>query len=314
MAASQPSPVPAYVPKAPCRSTFLDLGRLRYHVREWGDPDAPLVFMLHGWMDVAASFQFLVDELSHAWHVVAPDWRGYGLTDWSNQGCYWIPDYLFDLEKLLDHFSPNAPVRLVGHSMGGNIAVIYAGVRAHRVRAVVNLEGLGLPGDPAQAAGGRLARWLDEMREPPTLRSYASYAAVVERLQKTNPQLRADRAQYLAAHWSRQATNGRFEILADPAHKVVDPYLYRSEEAAVVWAAIAAPVLWIMATDSAYAQQMQALPEFGERLLGIAKLRRQWLPGAGHMMHHDCPTELARGIEDFFDQTLAEAPPGARAR
>lgn len=309
MAASTPLQTAAYVPKKRCESTFIDVGQLRYHVREWGDPNAPLLFMLHGWMDVAASFQFLVDELAHSWHVVAPDWRGYGLSDWSKQGCYWMPDYLFDLEKLLDHFSPNAPVRLVGHSMGGNISVIYAGVRAHRVRAVANLEGLGLPGEPPAQAGLRLARWLDEMRERPTLRSYSSFEAVVARLQKTNPRLGVDRAQFLAAHWSRQRADGNFEILGDPAHKVINPYLYRAEEVTTIWAAVTAPVLWVMAKDSSYAKKMQALPGYSKHVAGITKVRRLWLEDSGHMMHHDQPTQLARWIEDFFAETTAESPP-----
>ena len=95
------------------RSEFHSIRGLRYHVRVWGDAGAPRLFMLHGWMDVAASFQFLVDSLSRDWHVIAPDWRGFGLSEWRPEG-YWFPDYYADLEALLDLYQPGAPVLLVG--------------------------------------------------------------------------------------------------------------------------------------------------------------------------------------------------------
>ena len=196
-------PVTGYRERCAPRSTFVELPRLRYHMREWGVPGSPLLVMLHGWMDVAASFQFLVDELRQDWHVVAPDWRGYGLTEWARQGCYWMPDYLADLDPLLDHFSAHEPVRIVGHSMGGNVATLYAGVRPERVRALVNLEGLGLAGDAPDKTPARLAQWLDEMRAPPLLQDYASLDEVAARLRKNNPRLSDERARYLAANWSR---------------------------------------------------------------------------------------------------------------
>ncbi len=104
----------------PSTSHFLPVRGLRYHVRTWGRPEAPLLVVLHGWMDVSASFQFLVDALQGDWHVVAPDWRGFGLTDWAADG-YWFADYLADLDVLLDHWSPGRPATVLGHSMGGNV-------------------------------------------------------------------------------------------------------------------------------------------------------------------------------------------------
>ena len=299
MAASMP-PAPGYQVRCVSRSTFVELPRLRYHVREWGDPGAPMLFMLHGWMDVAASFQFLVDELKQDWHVIAPDWRGYGLSGWARQGCYWMPDYLADLDCLLDHYSAHEPVRLVGHSMGGNVATLYAGILPKRVRALVNLEGLGLPGDSPDKAPARLAQWLDEMRTPPSLQDYASLGEVIARLQRNNPRLSESRARFLATHWSRVREDGRREILGDPAHKIVNPYLYRSEEALAIWGAIRAPVLWVMARESRYAQKMDASVEFGRRVASIPRVTRRWIDTAGHMMHHDEPRLLAHMVEEFL--------------
>jgi pimeloyl-ACP methyl ester carboxylesterase len=133
--------------------------------------------LLHGWMDVSASFQFLVDALSADWDAYAPDWRGYGLTQWSGADSYWFPDYMGDLDALLERIQPDAPVNLVGHSLGGNVAGLYAGVRPARVAKFVNLEGFGMPATKPEQAAKRYARWMDELRVAPKLRPYPDYAA-----------------------------------------------------------------------------------------------------------------------------------------
>jgi len=158
----------------PSRSEFIAVRGLRYHVRHWGSEGAPKLFMAHGWMDVSASFQFVVDCLQRDWHVIAPDWRGFGLTNNPGVDCYWFADYLGDLDAILAHYSPAEPVNLLGHSMGGNVVCLYAGVRPHRIRKLVNLEGFGLPATRPEQAPGRYAKWLDELRTPPVIRHYAS--------------------------------------------------------------------------------------------------------------------------------------------
>jgi len=114
-----------------------------YTVTEWGDEHAPLMVFLHGFADCGATFQFVVDAFQDDWHVVAPDWRGCGDTR-VDTTAFWFPDYLADLDRLLDHYSANAPACLVGHSMGGNIAGLYAGAFPERVARLINLEGFGL--------------------------------------------------------------------------------------------------------------------------------------------------------------------------
>ncbi|MCK9193117.1 MAG: lysophospholipase, partial [Nevskia sp.] len=107
------------------RSEFLRVRDLRHHVRRWGDADGAKLVLLHGWLDVSASFQELVAALiggqTQSWQVLAPDLRGFGYTEWPQEG-YWFQDYLGDLDGLLDHYVPNEPVVLVGHSMGAQIA------------------------------------------------------------------------------------------------------------------------------------------------------------------------------------------------
>ena len=291
------------------RSEFVPIRQLQYHVRIWGQPvpgEAPLV-MVHGWMDVSASYQFVVDALSRDRWVIAPDWRGYGQTRWGQTDNYWIADYLADLDFLLDHYSPQQPVDLVGHSLGGNVVMHYAGVRPDRIRRLVNLEGFGMPVTRPAQAPGRYAQWMDQLkalhRGELALRPYDSLDGVAGRLMKTNPRLGADKAQWLAAHWAGQNAQGQWEILGDPAHKIVNAHLFQVEEALELYRRIQAPVLFVEADHNSLNEWWKGrftLEEFHQRLKVVPTLRCEVIREAGHMLHHDQPDQLARLIEDFI--------------
>jgi pimeloyl-ACP methyl ester carboxylesterase len=285
------------------RSEFIAIRGLRYHVRHWGNPQAPAIIMLHGWMDVSASFQFLVDALAQDWHVIAPDWRGFGLTQHASGG-YWYPDYLADLEAMLDHYSPQSPVNLLGHSLGANVAGLYAGIRPTRIRKLIDVEGFGMPNAVPCEAPARYAQWLDALKEPPGLRSYASRKEVAARLQKTNPRLSDERAAFLASHWAAPDESGRWHILADTAHRLPNPTLYRVEEILACWRAIEAPVLWIEAIDSELTSRLDAgqgaRAEIDRRIAFIPNVTMLMVDAAGHMVHHDQPEVMAAAIERFL--------------
>lgn len=288
----------------PSRSEFIPVRGLRLHVRHWGSAGAPKLFMLHGWMDVSASFQFVVDCLQRDWHVIAPDWRGFGLSESTQSDTYWFPDYVADLDAMLDRYAPGEAVKLLGHSMGGNIASLYAGVRPQRVGKLVNLEGFGLPGTSPAQYPRRVATWLDELRAPPTMRGYASLDEVAGRLRKTNPRLSSERADFLAGHWAAQGEDGQWRILGDPAHKMHGPLLYHVEEIMACWRAITAPVLWVEAEETDMWRWMgpkeQARAEIDRRMGHLAKVTAKMMPAAGHMLHHDQPEMLARMVEEFL--------------
>jgi pimeloyl-ACP methyl ester carboxylesterase len=280
-------------------SEFVEVRGLRYHVRRWGDPRAPRLFLLHGWMDVSASFQFLVDALAYEWCVLAPDWRGFGESAWSVGG-YLFADYLADLEALLDRYSPDTRVNLVGHSLGGNVACIYAGVRPHRVRCAVSLEGFGIQRAQPMEAPERYARWLDEQGNPPRLADYPSLERVAWRLKKNNPRLTDEKAEFLARHWVRPGADNGFRLNADPRHKMKSPMPYRLEEAMACWRRVRAPTLWIEGGVSpirAWLQEDEA--GFAARMQAFAHLRHEVVPGAGHMLHHDAPEAVAELVEAF---------------
>jgi len=284
----------------PSESEFVDIRGLRYHCRCWGEAQAPKLFMLHGWMDVSASFQFVADALRREWRVIAPDWRGFGLSEWTTGETYWFPDYFADLERLLDHFQPEAPVTLIGHSMGGNIATVYAGIRPSRVAKLVNLEGFGLAGTPPERAPERYARWLDELAEGAALRHYDSFDALSARLRRNNPRLSEPKAAFLARHWGRE-NQGRVELASDPRHKLVNPVLYRVEETHACWRRVTAPVLWVSGAETKMLEIMKlSAGDLAERKACLRNLSERVIPDAGHMLHHDQPERLAEIIEEFL--------------
>jgi pimeloyl-ACP methyl ester carboxylesterase len=292
-------------PFKPSRSEFLSLRGLRTHLRHWGDADAPKLFMLHGWMDISASFQFVIDCLKRDWHVIAPDWRGFGLSERVKADCYWFPDYLGDLDALLDQLAPNESIRLLGHSMGGNVATLYAGIRPQRVSKLINLEGFGLANAVPAQAPARYAQWLDELREPPKMRSYPDTGAVAERLSKTNPRLTPERAAFVAQHWAAQHQDGEWHVQGDPRHKIVSANLYRTEEVLACWQNITAPVLWVEAEHTDVWRWMgpkaEVRAEIDRRMQVIPDVTPALIKDAGHMLHHDQPEALASLIEDFLD-------------
>jgi pimeloyl-ACP methyl ester carboxylesterase len=298
-----------YQVKRPCRSEFVPIRNLSYHVQVWGEPGpgkTPLV-MVHGWMDVAASYQFVVDALAADHYIIAPDWRGYGQTKAPLADNYWFPDYLADLDFLLDHYAPGQPVNLVGHSMGGNVVMLYGGVRPERIRRLVNLEGFGMPATIPAQAPGRFATWMDELKQlhagEMDLKAYDSADGVARRLMKTNPRLGQDKADWLARHWAAENSEGKWAIQGDAAHKISNAQLYRVEEVLEIYKRLSMPVLAVEASDNSldlWWRGKFTLAQYHERLQVVPNVEIARIDDAGHMMHHDQPEVLAALIERFI--------------
>jgi pimeloyl-ACP methyl ester carboxylesterase len=291
-----------YVPRRAPQAFDLSVRGLRHHVTRWPGADPDPVFLLHGWADTGDTFQFLVDAMPATRTCVAPDLRGFGRSEWPAEG-YWFPDYFADLEALLDQLAPAAPVTLVGHSMGGNIATLYAGIRPERVRRVVCIEGFGLARTQPEQAPARYREWLDQMRSPPAFARFPSLEAFAHLLARRNPRLTPGRAAFIADAWTERQADGSVTVRADPAHKRVNPVLYRREEAAACWREIIAPVLYVVAAQSDF------LARLGDdaRAENMAHLIRRLEPcvieDASHMVHHEQPERLAREIEAFLERT-----------
>jgi pimeloyl-ACP methyl ester carboxylesterase len=289
-------------------SQFVPIRNLQYHVRTWGRRSAgqrPLV-MVHGWMDVSASFQFVVDALKEDRYIVAPDWRGYGKTVVPNTDNYWIPDYLADLDFLLDWLD-SPQVDLLGHSLGGNVVMLYSGIKPERIHKLINLEGFGMPRTKPENAAKRYVQWMDELKKMNKgeldLKAYDSADGVARRLMKTNKRLPEDKAQWLARQWAGENADGKWDILGDAAHKVVNANLYQVDEALSLYAQITAPTLAVEAADNEMDKWWggkYSLAEYHERLKSVPNCTIKTVADAGHMMHHDQPEVLAGMIEEFL--------------
>ena len=272
------------------------------HATQWGpapgDGIAPLL-LLHGFQDTSDTFQFLVDHFDQELPLMAIDWRGFGRSEWPQDG-YWFPDYLADLDALADYLSPNAPVRLIGHSMGGNIASLYAGIRPERVQFVVNLEGIGLQRTQAAQAPERYRLWLDELKAPPQLKEYASLDQLASVIQFRYPRFPQAHARFVAAAWSEPTSDGRVRLLGDPRHRRINPILYRREEAEACWSAGRAPVLLLLGEESDLLSKLGAGEIAAIRAL-IPAAELAYVPGAGHMMHIEKPELVAPLVEAFVN-------------
>jgi pimeloyl-ACP methyl ester carboxylesterase len=294
-----------YTPLRPPRHEQLNVRGLKHRLTWWGPrslqrppSDAPIV-LLHGFQDCGDTWQFLVDCLPGMGSLVAPDWRGFGGTEWAPGG-YWFPDYLADLEALLDQLVPNGPARVIAHSMGANVATLYSGIRPRRLKWLVSLEGIGSRRKSPGEAPAHYARWLDEIKEPLVDGCYPSVQALADVLMRRNPRLTADRAEFVARAWTRE-DDGGVRLAFDPRHRFVNPVLYRREEAEACWARMQCPMLFIAGESSGH--QERRLADYGDELLkGLFRdVQIVTLPGLGHMMHHEDPAAVARPIVAFAE-------------
>jgi pimeloyl-ACP methyl ester carboxylesterase len=282
------------------RSVKHSLRGIDYQVSEWGDAGQPLLVLLHGWNDTGSSFQFLVDSLPTEWFVIAPDWRGFGETACQSQS-YWFPDYIADLDVLLDSYSPQEPARLVGHSMGANVAGLYAGIMPERVAAFVNIEGFGLPESDPDNAPAHYRRWIERSRAMQPYSTYENFEELATRIRKRNPRMDEDKALFVAKLWAAENDEGIVELRADPAHRLPNAVQYRRAEAAACWEKITAPVLVVKGEESKFfsAAVDRAGPNEIDAFTAAESVD---IPGAGHMVHYEQPALLAAAVEAFLQE------------
>jgi len=287
-----------YRARIPARGNSHRVRGVDYYINEWGDPADPLIVFLHGWGDSGATFQFVVDALASRWHVVAPDWRGFGRTR-HRASCYWFPDYLADLHDLLSKYSPSEPVRLVGHSMGGNVAGLYAGAMPERVRAFVNVEGFGLHDTGPDEAPARYREWLQRSQETPGFTRFGNMEALSRHIAKRSPRMSPAQARFVAEAWATAGPDGPI-LRADPAHKLPNAVLYRRAEAEACWRGVTAPVLLVAGADSAVFDAIGVRPSDGGLPLPFPDSRTTVIEQCGHMVHFEAPGPLAAAIEAFL--------------
>jgi pimeloyl-ACP methyl ester carboxylesterase len=290
-----------YSPRRVPRHEQRLLRDLRHRVTWWGAPAPDPIVLLHGWGDSAETWQFLVDALPDEWSYVALDWRGFGGSEWPRHG-YWFPDYFADLEALLDQVCSQAPARVIAHSMGGNVATMYAGIRPERIAWIVNLEGIGLPRTHPEQAPERYAEWLDQLKTPARERRYSTLDVLVDFLVARNPRMPRERAEYLARAWSTADgdANGALKLAFDPRHRNVNPVLFQRPEAEACWKRCIAPVLLVLGERSEIRTRVHPENITNEYFHALFRdIRIELLANVGHMMHVEDPAAIARLAVEF---------------
>ena len=266
-------------------------------ITRWGPLVPEPIVLLHGWMDCGEGWQLLVDCLPDDWPLLAIDWPGYGHSA-RHEGSYWFPEHLAELDWLLDEYAPRGPARLIGHSMGGTVASMYAGIRPARIAWLVNMEGFGMPSLPPEQLPGLIAGWLDGLRAPPSPRRYGDLGELAAALVRSNPRLPAEHAGFLAHAWTRPVDGG-FEILADPRQQLRTPIRYARGDVEACWSAVSAPQLLLHGEESPHARNVLGAAGL-ERLRQLTpSITIEPIAAAGHMLPHEQPRRVAEAIVRF---------------
>lgn len=283
-------------------SEYLRMRGLRLHLRRFGPSDAPILFLLHGWLDASASFSPVIERLlartDGRLQVIAPDARGLGYSEWAPGG-YWFQDYVADLDAIVEHYASTAPVMLAGHSMGAQVVSLYAGLRPQHVQRLVVMDALSVPDMPPERAPTRITHWLDQQRTPPAHRPYDSFEALALRIRRQHSRLTEAQAGFVARCWAREDAQGRVHLLADPKHRLNGPSLYRAAESEAVWRQVTASTLILYAGDSAF---REAIPAAARRRRHdcFQHHRVFTVPDVGHMLHFEAPRVTADALADFL--------------
>ena len=273
----------------------LTANGLRHHVIRWGERPVDVV-LCHGFLDIGWSFDALARELVDAGHGVASfDWRGHGQTDWIGAGGYYhFPDYVLDLDALLPQLA-EAPVHLVGHSMGGSACVMYAAARPERLHSLTLIEGIGPPEMEPSDPATRLRAWLDGVAKVRNKRSkpIADTAAALKRMRAQNPELSDDLGLFLASK-STKKVEGGLEWTFDPLHKTWAPRPFQVEMFEKLLESISNPTL-VVAGERGFRLQDEQ-----DRMSKIKQHRFVEIPDVGHMIHWFEPQILAAELSEFF--------------
>ncbi|HBJ91956.1 alpha/beta hydrolase [Ponticaulis sp.] len=262
--------------------------RLRLHYVDWGNPDAPPLILLHGGRDHCRSWDWVAEELRHDWHVIAPDLRGHGDSEWSTDGTYNVMTCVYDLAQLI-HQKKLAPVTIVSHSYGGNISLRYTGLYPDSVRRIVAIEGLGpspkiLKERESEDYADRIRKWVDDKRGAAgrTPRKYASLDEAYQRMKEENGYLSAEQAKHLTIHGISQNEDGSYSWKFDNYFRVWPPFDIPMEELHKLWGAITCPTLLLYGADS-----WASNPAEDGRIDYFKNAEVKLYENAGHWLHHD---------------------------
>jgi pimeloyl-ACP methyl ester carboxylesterase len=271
----------------PVSNSFISQ-RLRLNYVDWGNPDAPPLILQHGGRDHCRSWDWVAEELRHDWHIIAPDLRGHGDSAWSPDGNYELSAFVYDMAQLI-HQLDLAPVTIVAHSLGGNIATRYTGLYPENVRKLVAIEGLG-PSPKVQAErdslgiGPRFRQWIDDKRKAAGRlpKRYPSLETALDRMKAENTYLSDEQARHLTLHGISRNEDGSWSWKFDNYLNIWAAFDMPREDLLTIWDAITCPVLMLYGANS-----WASNPETDGRIAHFNTARVVEFENAGHWLHHD---------------------------
>ena len=288
---------------------FFHSRRLRLHYVQWGDPQAPVVILLHGGRDHCRNWDGVARELTRDWRVIAPDLRGHGDSDWTSDGQYSFDAYVWDLLSLYEHLGI-ARADLVGHSLGGNITLRFAAMFPELVRSLVCIEGF-FP-DPAILEMERGADVVAHARQVALQRqrldrlnprSHASLEEAVALMKANNPHLDIALCEHLARHGTRRTEAGRWVWKFDPCSRKPTQRYFSEEEIMAFASQVRCPVLLPWGAKS-----FLVLENNRQRIAALAHAHVSVYPNAGHWPHHDDLPRFVSEVRCFLKAAGSEQP------
>ena len=276
--------------------------RLRLHYVDWGNEDAPPLLLIHGGRDHCRNWDWVASELRNDYHVIAPDLRGHGDSQWMVGGGYLHIDYVYDIAQLVQqkHMSP---VTVMGHSLGGSISLIYAGLYPETVARLISIEGMGAPprwshaGNPPKVES-RLQNWVNNLRHLSSRvpRKYTSLEEAFHRMQTENPHLTEEQARHLTVHGSNQNEDGTYSWKFDNYVRTFAPIGLSDDEIQSLYARITCPTLLIYGKESWASDPLK-----DGRAAVFKNVQVNGIDAAGHWSHHDQFDEFMGIVRDFLE-------------
>jgi pimeloyl-ACP methyl ester carboxylesterase len=254
------------------------------------------LLLLHGGRDQGRSWDAIALGLRDKYRVMALDFRGHGDSEWAKASSYALPDFVADLDAFFRD-QKLASAKIVGHSMGGAIALQFAGVYPERVESLFVIEGLRISAPTVKPVNELIVEWIDQIRdqEGRRQRRYGSIEEALKRMRDAHPRLSEAQARHLTVHGLRSNGDGTFSWKYDDAIRLRTPYRLPFEQSADLWRRIACPVMLVRGTGS-------GRPDPGTNgwIEYFRDGRTQDVEGAGHWVHHDFPERTIALIRDFL--------------
>ena len=285
-----------HLPTTPDHKFYESQG-LRLHYIDWGNAAAPPLLLVHGGLDHCRNWDVIARALQPHFHIIAPDLRGHGDSDWAKGSSYSLSDYVHDLTGLM-RIETCGSATIIGHSMGGMVSLIYTGAFPDKVSALAVLDGVTVsPTAQKKPVHERIATWTDQL-DAIAARSFTRFRNIDEaarRLSLRNTRLTPEQALHLAEHAVRPTSDGGYVWKFDPHQRAAAPYRLWPDDHVALWQRITCPTLLLRGGDSFLPD-----PALMEPLTRLPNWRMQTVDGCGHWLHHEKPDEVLTRLRAFL--------------